>query len=77
MPDFSDPLWDEIDEATLVALVRMGCERCGSQAAWAEQHGLSPSYVSDYLGGRRAAAEKIAAVFGYVPVRKFVKTRTP
>lgn len=35
------------------------CREFGSQRGWAASHGLSASYVSDILGGRRAPGPKI------------------
>lgn len=39
----------------MVSLWRQQCERAGGQAAWAQKHGLSPSYVSDVLAGNRGS----------------------
>lgn len=36
------------------------CEQAGGQRAWARQHGVSVSLVSEVLSGRRSAAKSIA-----------------
>lgn len=42
-------------------------DRCGSQKAWAEAHGLSEQYVSDLANGRREITDKVARLLGYEP----------
>jgi len=39
-------------------------ERGYSQKQWAKLHGISPSYVSDFLGGRREPGELILDAMG-------------
>ena len=38
----------------------------GSRKAWAAAKGVSPSYVTDVLQGRRQPGEKVLAALGYV-----------
>jgi hypothetical protein len=42
------------------------CKEAGTQQAWAEQHGFSPSFVSDVLTKKRAVTKDIADALGYV-----------
>ena len=46
--------------------LQLACVGAGSQQAWARQAGLSASYVSDVLSGRRDVSEAIANALGYV-----------
>ena len=44
------------------ALLRKACEKSGTQQAWARKHGLSPTYVSDVLVGRREPGPAICKI---------------
>ena len=46
------------------ALLRREIEKHGTAKAWADAHGLSPSYVSDVLNGNRRPAGVILAALG-------------
>jgi DNA-binding transcriptional regulator YdaS (Cro superfamily) len=48
----------------VVAMLRRECRKAGSQAAWAQAHGLSAVYVSDVCSGRRAPAAAILTALG-------------
>jgi hypothetical protein len=45
----------------------------GAQAGWARQHGVSATYVSDVLHGRREISETIAAALGLHRMTIFVR----
>lgn len=45
----------------------------GSMKAWAEQHGISPQYVSDVRHGYRAPGAKILEALGYEEVVRYAK----
>jgi hypothetical protein len=45
--------------------LREECDALGSQARWADQHGVSSQYVSDILAGHRIVSDKIAEVLGF------------
>ena len=53
-------------------ILRRDVERKGSQAQWAELHGVSAQYVCDCLKGRRDIGESIARVFGMKPMTVYV-----
>lgn len=36
----------------------------GGKSAWGRQHGISPAYISDVIGGRRDPGEKILQALG-------------
>lgn len=41
------------------------CETAGGQGAWASSVGLSKTYVSDVINGRRAPGPEICKALGY------------
>ena len=45
-------------------LVKEACSRCGGQNEWARLNGLSKSYVSDVINGRRDPGKAIADALG-------------
>jgi hypothetical protein len=45
-------------------LLREACRKAGSQSAWAEEHNVSGSYVSDLVHGRREPGDKVLAALG-------------
>lgn len=55
----------------VLALLRRECEKAGGQAAWAKAAGLSASYVSDALQGRREPGESILRVLGLEKVTTY------
>lgn len=52
--------------------LRAACKQCGSQQFWARAHGVSDSYVSDVLTGRREPGDAILRGLGLV---RFVRYR--
>lgn len=48
----------------VIAALRQACVSAGSQGAWAAAHGVSPTYVSDTLSGRRDLSDKVLAALG-------------
>lgn len=46
-------------------LLRRECEAAGSQAAWAQAHDFSASFVCDVLLGRRDVTESLAKALGH------------
>lgn len=62
-----------IPTARLLVILRAAIAKAGGQSAWASQHGISESYLSDVLLGRREPSHKISAVLGFTAVRGFVK----
>lgn len=45
--------------------LRKACDKAGTQKAWAEKHGISCSYVTDVLAGRRWPGKAILDALGY------------
>jgi hypothetical protein len=45
--------------------LRLACKEAGSQKLWARANGVSESYVSDVLLGRRMPGKKILAPLGF------------
>jgi hypothetical protein len=45
-------------------MLREACLKAGSQAIWAQQHGVSASYVSDVIQGRREPGDKVLKALG-------------
>lgn len=62
-----------ITQTQLLKELKKATEMEGSQQKWAEENGLSASYVSDILKGKRGISEKVAKRLGYAPVRAFRK----
>lgn len=46
------------------ALLRVAVRAAGGQSAFARKHGISPSYVSNVLAGRRGFGDDLLAVLG-------------
>jgi len=55
----------------VVALLRRECKKAGSQAAWAQAHGVTGAYVSDVLQGRRGPGAGILAPLGLEKVETY------
>lgn len=64
-----------LDGLSVCARLRDACRDAGGQAAWAERHGLSPSYVSDVLNARRDPGDSILRALGLRRVVKYVIER--
>lgn len=64
----------ELTHEEFVEAIRQFAKGCESQAHAADRIGVSPSYLSDIVRGRRGPGEKIAQAMGfrrktsYVPV---------
>ncbi len=64
-----------LDLVGVCSMLRTGCEAAGGQQAWAERHGISASYVSDVLNGRRDPGESILRALGLAKVTRYVIQR--
>ena len=62
-----------IDE--LLEMLSAECEAVGGQRAWAEQHGVSKSHVSDVLSRKRDPADLICKALGVRRVLYFEKLK--
>ena len=51
-------------EDAVIAKLAKACEAAGSQQAWAEENGLSVSYVNDVLKRRRGPGMSILTALG-------------
>lgn len=60
-------------QSFLLTILAKQVATAGSQAAWAEQHGISPQYVCDCLKGRRAIGQSIALALGFEPVTMYAQ----
>lgn len=66
----------QLSEDEFLSLIREDVKAEGSQKALADKLNVSAAYLSDVLGGRRSAGDKILsryrlrAVTNYVPVEK-------
>ena len=54
-------------------LLREACKAAGNQRAWAKANGVSDTYVSDCLAGRREPGDSIARALGYKPVTMYME----
>lgn len=54
----------QIPEARVLNMVRIGIQVAGSQKAYAKRVGLSESYLSDVLNGRRDISPRILKHLG-------------
>lgn len=52
-------------EADILRMLLRECRRAGTQAEWAKAQGLSATYVSDVLKGRRAPGDSILSALGF------------
>ena len=57
---------EELDEAAVIALLRLAIKKARTQQNWAKRHNVSAQYVSDVLRGRRDVGPAIAAALGLV-----------
>jgi DNA-binding transcriptional regulator YdaS (Cro superfamily) len=64
-----------LDSVGVFKQLRAACKAAGGQQAWAERHGLSASYVSDVLNGRRDPGESILRALGLAKVVRYVVQR--
>lgn len=54
-------------------LIREACDAAGGQKAWANQHGMSPSYVSEVLHMKREPGPAILDALGVVRVVRYLR----
>lgn len=64
-----------LDQMEVFQRLRRACEAAGGQAAWAERHDLSPTYVSEVLHAKQEPGPKILAALGLAKVTRFVELR--
>lgn len=64
---------DTFEASDLLAELRDEIRLAGGPNSWAEQHGVSASYLSDVLNGRKKISVGLAWVLGYQ--RRFVFVR--
>ena len=57
---------DTITEYQMREVLRKACDAAGSQLAWAEANGFSPSFVSDVLKKKRGISEELLKALGYL-----------
>lgn len=69
------PVSEPLDGIGLFARLRDACSAAGSQKAWAERHGLSPSYVNDVLNDRTPPGDAILSALGLRKVVRYVERR--
>jgi len=62
-----------LSEVQILECLWKACEQAGSQKAWAEKNGVSPSYVTDVLLGRRAPGDAITHRLGFERVVRYRK----
>jgi len=60
-----------VDQHAMVTLLKTECQKCGSQKAFAKQHGYSPAFINDVLHGRREVSENLARILGYQRIVSF------
>ncbi len=64
-----------IDRIDVFRRLREACDAAGGQAAWAERHDVSATYVSDVLNDRTPPGEKVLRALGLKKVDRYVETR--
>jgi hypothetical protein len=51
------------------------CQNLGGQAAFADKHGVSKSYLNDCLNGRRKPGKKILEAAGFIALELYGTTK--
>ena len=64
-----------LSDMQLRAMLSQQCEAAGGQSAWARQHGLMVSQVSEARSGKREVARSIILAMGLLPVTRYVPIR--
>jgi hypothetical protein len=64
-----------LDAVELFKLLRAACKAAGGQTRWAEQHGMSASYIIDVLNSRRDPGTKILSALGVARVVRYARLR--
>jgi len=60
----------------LVLHLARQCEAAGGQSAFARQHDISVSQLSETLSGKREPSERIINALGYARVVRYVEMRS-
>lgn len=58
-------------------LIEQVCAAAGGQKAWARQHGLAPSSITEVLHGRRDPGPGLLRALGLQSVPRYAKVRIP
>lgn len=53
-----------LNSQQVISALRQACKNEGSQKAWATKHGLSSSFLTDVLQGRRGLTDRVLAALG-------------
>lgn len=61
----------------VIRLLLDECREAGAQSTWAKKHGLSASYVTDVVRGRRAPGPRLLKALGLETVTDYRKTKKP
>lgn len=64
-----------LDAVEVFRSLRAACKAAGGQGQWAEQHGMSASYISDVLNSRREPGTKILQALGIARVVRYTRLR--
>jgi hypothetical protein len=65
----------QIDPDDLIALLSLRCVAAGSMSAWARQKGVSTTYVSEVLRGKKEPGGKLLKAIGYRRVVMYEEVR--
>lgn len=60
-----------LDSVDVCRRLTAACKKAGGQKAWAEQHSVSPAYVSDVVNSRREPGQSILDALGLVRVVRY------
>jgi plasmid maintenance system antidote protein VapI len=66
---------DQIKQEDALELINQLVKRKGTQAAAAEELGVSPAHISDIIRGNRGISDEIAQRLGYRRVVVFEKVK--
>jgi len=67
---------DDLTRVDVFRLLREACAAAGGQKAWAEQHGISASYVNDVINSRRDPGDSILRGLGLVRVTVYRRVKS-
>ena len=65
---------DTITHRQLLGFLQVACMDAGSRKAWANQHGMSPQYLTDVLAQRRDPGLKVLHALGFEKVVTYRRT---
>lgn len=57
------------------AAIRQACREAGSQAKWAQKHGLSQSYLSEVLNAKKPPNKVVLRALGLAEVTRYVRIK--